>query len=115
MWQAEIEAKLCRNGSRLLTPRGVNAEQADATLAHVVTEMNSAFPDARLHPRSWRRFESSMTNHPKDHHRPGRSGSRQRNPPSNRQHQGLPAPQPAGWPDRSALRAVPPRAAISAT
>ncbi len=68
MWQGDIETELCRNGSRLLTRRGVSAEQADAALAHVVTEMNRAFPDARLHPRSWRRFESSMTNHPKDRH-----------------------------------------------
>jgi predicted nucleic acid-binding protein len=68
VWQSEIEAELRRHGARLLTGRGMDADEADAALEHVVTEMNRAFPDARLHPRSWRRLEESMTNQLKDRH-----------------------------------------------
>lgn len=68
VWQNELEAELRRNGARLLTRRGVGADEADVALEHVVAEMNRTFPDARVHPRSWRRLEASMTNHPKDRH-----------------------------------------------
>lgn len=68
VWQGEIEAELRRNGARLLTRRGVGVDEAGAALDHVIAEMNRAFPDARLHPRSWRGLEAAMTSHPKDRH-----------------------------------------------
>lgn len=68
VWQSEIEEELRRNGIRLLEHRGIDQASAAAALDHTLTQMNSAFPDARLPSRRWRRHIETMSNHPKDRH-----------------------------------------------
>lgn len=68
VWQARIEAELRRNGVRLARRRGASEADASAALDHVLTQMNLAFPDARLEPARWEHLVEQMTNHPKDRH-----------------------------------------------
>jgi hypothetical protein len=68
VWQSEIEEELRRNGIRLLERRGIDPVSAAVALDRTLTQMNSAFPDARLASRRWRRHVEAMSNHPKDRH-----------------------------------------------
>lgn len=68
VWQSEIEEEIRRNGIRLLERRGLDSRAATAALDHTLAQMNSAFPDARLSTRRWRRHLAAMSNHPKDRH-----------------------------------------------
>jgi predicted nucleic acid-binding protein len=68
VWQSELEDELRRNGARLVKKKGRTAEEADKAMEHLLAEMNSAFPDARLSDGTWEALVSNMTNHPKDRH-----------------------------------------------
>lgn len=68
IWQSELEDELRRNGARLVEKKGRSADEANQAMAHLLTEMNSAFPDARLGDGVWQHLVPGMTNHPKDRH-----------------------------------------------
>ncbi|HET9060145.1 MAG TPA: PIN domain-containing protein [Acidimicrobiales bacterium] len=68
IWQQEIEAEVHRNGIRLDRKRGASDKEAAAQLDHVFTQMNRAFPDARLGESTWLEHVKDMTNDPKDRH-----------------------------------------------
>lgn len=68
VWQEEIEDEVRRNGARLRVKRGVDGDVAAREVATTITQMNIAFPDARLDSHLWLPLVGTMTNDPKDRH-----------------------------------------------
>lgn len=68
VWQSELEAEIHRNGIKLLVDRGMDRAAATTRMDHTVTQMNRAFPDARLSSRHWLPLVGAMQNNKKDRH-----------------------------------------------
>ena len=73
IWQAEIEAEVLRNASRLIASRQPTLDIVDivdiaAKVNRTIAQMNTAFPGARLDDADWKGLVATMSNDPMDRH-----------------------------------------------